>query len=356
MSLWKIFTRTAFVLLTGFCFALFAGALAVSLYFKVFAVGTGFPSEKLVQIPFGSSLRRVSTILHDTGVIKDANKFYWYLRLGRSDGEKIQAGLYQFTGINSHQEIADRLLSGKDQSFRITFREGETLADLARLLENAGLLTSQEFLAAITGDDIVKLFDLPSATKRKDLLKDVSGLEGYLFPDTYFFSKSDTALGIVKKMHLRLLEVIRDEMMPMAGLRDFLHQTLTLASIVEKETGDPSERPRIASVYHNRLRSGMRLQADPTVIYGIRDYDGKIAKTDLETFHPYNTYKIRGLPPGPIAAPGLFSIRAALKPEDTKYLYFVSRNDGTHVFCENLSCHNKAVQKWQIDYFKNRRQ
>ena len=179
-----------------------------------------------------------------------------------------------------------------------------------------------------------------------------AAIEGYLFPDTYFFAKSDQAAQIIKKMYERLLQVLsRESIPPMAASRDYLHRLLTLASIVEKETGNAGERSIIASVYYNRLAKGMRLQADPTVVYGLKDYDGKIHKKDLITPHPYNTYTMKGLPPGPIAAVGVDAIRAVLKPDRTNFLYFVSKNDGSHEFCETLACHNKAVRRWQIDYF-----
>ncbi len=154
-------------------------------------------------------------------------------------------------------------------------------------------------------------------------------------------------------MHTRLLSKIDAAMWQrIAELKADLNSVLTLASIIEKETGNPAERAVISSVYQNRLAIGMRLQADPTVIYGIKDYDGKIRKRDLLSHHPYNTYTIAGLPPGPISSVGIEAIRAALWPEKTNYLYFVSRNDGSHIFCENITCHNKAVQQWQINFFK----
>jgi UPF0755 protein len=246
-------------------------------------------------------------------------------------------------------------LLGRNQSFQVTFKEGQTLVDLANNLDHIGLVTKNEFLIAMTSDEIVHFIGAPNASMRRGLENDVGGIEGYLFPDTYFFEKNDSAKGIIKKMHAKLVTLFDDKMLARIDeIKLSLHQLLTLASIIEKETGDQSERPIIASVYHNRLRRGMRLQADPTVIYGIKNYDGKIRKSDLLTYHPYNTYKIQGLPPGPIAAPGLAAIRAALWPNDTRYLYFVSRNDGSHVFCENIVCHNEAVRKWQIEYFRNR--
>jgi UPF0755 protein len=179
------------------------------------------------------------------------------------------------------------------------------------------------------------------------------GIEGYLYPDTYQFPKGTSAEVILKKLRGHLDEVMDDAMK--ARMKEMgwdLHKTLTLASIVEKETAAKAERPHISSVFHNRLKDGMKLQTDPTVIYGIPNYDGNIHKSDLLRDHPYNTYVIPGLPPGPIAQPGVEAIRAALFPTNDKDEYFVSHNDGTHEFCPTLKCHNAAVKKWQVDYFK----
>lgn len=341
------------LLLVGLLGALGTG-WAVSRYFRAVALEHFVVDDTMVEIPFGSSLRRVSAILADAKVIDDPSRFYWYLRLGRSDSAKIQAGYYNFAGGLSRLLIADRLLFGVDQSFKITFKEGETLVSLADNLANRGLVTKEQFVQAMTNEGLIKLIGAPNAAMRTGLENDVGGIEGYLFPDTYFFTKKDTAESIIKKMHFRLLAMLDDQIhRRMTERHQTLHEVLTMAAIVEKETGAPAERPMIASVYQNRLKMGMRLQADPTVIYGTKNYDGKLHKADLLAVHPYNTYRMAGLPPGPIAAPGLSSIRAALWPDETNYLYFVSRNDGTHVFCEDLACHNDAVRKWQIDYFRN---
>jgi UPF0755 protein len=350
----KIFIKLIAFLLFIFFSSSIASAWALSHYLRSLAHKSFTVGETLVEIPMGSSLRRVSVILFDKKIIDDPAKFFWYLRLGRLDGSKIQAGFYNFDGILSYDKVANRLLFGFDQSFKMTFREGETLVDLARSLENLSLATKEQFIKAMTSPEIIELIEVPHVKGRLQLENDVGGLEGYLFPDTYFFTKSDGAFFIIKKMHQRLLVKLDPRLrLRMADLGLSLHEVLTLAAIVEKETGLVSERPIIASVYHNRLRQKMRLQADPTVIYGMKNYAGKIRKVDLLTFHPYNTYKIGGLPPGPIAAAGLDAIRAVLWPEQTNYLYFVSKNDGSHVFCANLNCHNQAVQKWQVNYFRN---
>lgn len=331
--------------------AVFASAL--SSYMTAVGQENVNVNDTLVEIPYGSSLRRVSAILAQAGLIDDEARFFWYMRLGRDDGHSIQAGYYNFAGVLTKSQIASRLQHGIDQSFRFTFKEGQTLIDLVRTLEYLQLSTTEEFIEAMNSEDILSLIQLPYDRVRTALANDVGGLEGYLFPDTYFFTKKDKAKGIIKKMYARFLAKLDTGFKEhMDQEKKTLHEVLTLASIIEKETGDTSERSLVSSVYHNRLKRNMRLQADPTVIYGLKDYDGKIRKKDLLTKHSYNTYVINGLPPGPIASAGLESIKAALYPANTDYLYFVSKNDGTHVFCENLSCHNKAVKLWQVDYFK----
>lgn len=327
-----------------FWLSMFALGFVGAKYFDAYSQKEKAVEEVVVEIPYGSSLRQVSKLLADAKIIEDPKIFYWYLRLGRFDGHKMQAGFYNFSGGITPAKAASRLLFGVDQSFKLVFKEGENLNDLATKLSELNLSTKEEFLEQAKSPEV-----LTWLTPGKD-----SGIEGYLFPDTYFFSKKDKALGIIKKMAKRLQSKLSPEMLErMIELKTSLHEVLTLASIIEKETGDPAERPLIGSVYKNRLRIGMRLQADPTVIYGIKDYAGKISKKDLLTYHPYNTYKIKGLPPGPIASPGILAIKAALWPESSNFLYFVSKNDGSHIFCPDLTCHNRAVKTWQIDYFKN---
>jgi len=305
--------------------------LIVSVAFGFFLLhvvkNSGVSSHTTVLIPYGSSLKRVARILKENEVIKNENLFYWYVRLGRSDAHKFQAGFYEFNGRYSLEELATRLLFGQDRSYQVTIKEGENLSSIAKSIAEHGFVNEA------------------------DLLNNAQGFEGYLFPDTYLFGEKEPANLIIERMHKRMMGIIGVEMQErMKAINLSLHQILTLASIIEKETGAAFERPMIASVYLNRLHIGMRLQADPTVIYGIKDFQGRLKKKDLLTLHPYNTYKIKGLPPGPISAPGIDSIKAVLWPAQTKYLYFVSKNDGTHEFCEDLICHNRAVKKWQIDF------
>jgi UPF0755 protein len=338
-----------------------AGLLAyggIEVYFKIFAKKKISVNYAVVDIPYGTSLKKVSEILYQQNVISDPFIYYWYIRRLGDKGGKIQAGYYEVSGTFTNEELLERLRYGRDQSLKITFREGETLNDLVRRLEEHGLVKKEDFCRAMNESVILENIPDPLVKARKELLNDMGGLEGYLFPDTYFFPKNYGAARIIRKMHQRLLDKMGQEFFGRMLERNMsLHELLTRASIVEKETKLAVERPLVASIIDNRLAKKMRLQADPTVIYGIKDYRGKIRKADLLTDHAYNTYRIPALPPGPIAAAGLDSIRAVLWPASSQYLYFVSKNDGTHLFCEDLKCHNRAVKKWQIDYFKlsNRR-
>lgn len=347
----KQFFRIFFLFLVAIALCAGLGAVFIKSYFSSVAKETVSLSQIVVEIPYGSSLKSVTRLLAEQKVIPDERAFYWYMRFARNDAGKIQAGYYQFDGTYSLAQLAESLKNGRDRAFQIIFKEGETLVDLAQSLEAAGIVSQADFISAMTSRDVLSLLDVPQ--ERKMLKNDVGGIEGYLFPDTYFFTKKDSAKTIISIMYRHLLNKIDEPMrIRMKEIGMSLHQVLTLAAIVEKETGATLERPIIASVYLNRLKKGMRLQADPTVIYGIKDYDGKIRKSDLLTFHSYNTYKIEGLPPGPIASPGIEAIKAVLWPAESSYLYFVSKNDGSHVFCDNLACHNKAVKKWQVDFFK----
>jgi UPF0755 protein len=204
-------------------------------------------------------------------------------------------------------------------------------------------------LAAMASPATLAAFGIPAGVP--------GGVDGYLFPDTYQFPKDTAPDVILKKLRARLDEVIDDRMKTqMQKMGWDLHKTLTLAAIVEKETRQPDERPHISGLFHSRLKKKMRLQTDPTVIYGIEGYDGNVRRDDLTRPHPYNTYTIPGLPPGPIAQPGKAAIEAALFPLDTQDLYFVAKGDsGYHIFCPTLECHNAAVQKWQVEFYQNRR-
>ena len=293
--------------------------------------------ETIVTVDRGQSLKRTAQILETHGLINQNFKFRLLARIKGAD-KRIQAGEYIIASNLSPGDILDKMVSGKVRLYKFTIPEGSNLKQIAEIIDSAGLADRQEFL------------QLANDTRFIENMGDGAvNLEGYLFPDTYFFPKSVAAERIIESMVARLQSEITDDWKQRASeINLTMHEVITLASIIEKETGAAAERPIISSVFHNRLRKKMRLETDPTVIYGIKDFDGNLTRKHLETKTPYNTYRISGLPPGPIASPGRAAIEAALYPEKTSYLFFVSKKDGTHQFSTNLADHNRAIRKYQL--------
>jgi len=229
----------------------------------------------------------------------------------------------------------------------LTFREGLTMREMAALFEERGFGSAKDFLKAAAREELIRDID-PQAPD----------LEGYLFPDTYTLPRRTTAAELVDRMVDRFEKALTPEIRAKAAARGLsVRQLVTLAALVEKETAKPEERPLVAAVYANRIKIGMGLQCDPTVIYALERagrYTGNLTRADLQFDSPYNTYRYAGLPPGPIAAPGQASLEAAAEPADVPYLYFVSRNDGSHVFATTLDEHNRNVHEWQVRYFRER--
>lgn len=292
--------------------------------------------EVVVLIPPRSSLSAIQGYLQAARVIPPDGRFQWYARL-RGKATRLQAGEYAFRPGQTPEDVLQILASGKGIRHKITVPEGFSIAQIAGLVEAAGLAKREQFIALAKDRETAKRVGIEAGS-----------LEGYLYPETYYFSRNQTLSEMVTSMAERGRRVL-EEMMAAAPASHGLtpYQVLTLASIVEKETGQPRERPLIARVFLNRLSRGMRLQADPTVIYGLRQFDGNITKADLKDKNPYNTYVNAGLPPGPIANPGREAIAAVLNPAPGAYLYFVSRNDGSHQFSVTLAEHNRAVQTYQ---------
>ncbi len=297
----------------------------------------GQTDSKIVTIEKGQNFRQATQVLLAQKLIEHPLKFRILGRLQGRD-KQVQAGEYRLSADMSPGDILEVLVSGKVRLYRFTVPEGSNLKQIAAIVETAGLVTRAEFLSAASDADFL----------RKNGI-DAASFEGYLFPDTYLFPKNTAAREIIGVM-LELLHAAFTETWKNRATEIGLsvHQVLTLASIIEKETGAPAERPIISAVFHNRLRRGMRLETDPTVIYGIDDFDGNLTRKHLTTPTPYNTYQISGLPPGPIASPGRAAIEAALYPADTPFLYFVSKKDGTHQFSKNLADHNRAVLTYQL--------
>ncbi len=293
--------------------------------------------EKTMTILPGQGLKAIAGGLEDEGIISNGLYFSLYATLQKA-GKKLQAGEYLLSASKSPEEILDIFVKGRVKLYRITLPEGLTIREVGALVERENFCTLEKFTALCRHAPLIKKLGISAGS-----------LEGYLFPDTYFFPKQAACEDIIAAMTGRFKSVFTEDRRQRAEDLGFsVHEILTLASIIEKETGDASERPMISSVFHNRLKKNMRLESDPTVIYGLENFDGNIKKIHLQTHTPYNTYQITGLPPGPIANPGDLSLEAALYPATTPYLFFVSKNDTTHYFSETFEEHTKAVARYQL--------
>lgn len=295
------------------------------------------PETASFTISPGDNFDRVTEKLQATGLVENPLRFMLVARW-KGFERKIQAGEYRLSNQMTPLELLQALARGQVILYNVTVPEGFNIRQVARQVEAAGLADFEGFLAAATSPALTQRLGLPADT-----------VEGYLFPDTYAFARTAEPEKIIKAMVAELRANFPAKWQKRAQEIGFsVHEVITLASIIEKETGVADERPIIASVFHNRLDKNMRLESDPTVIYGIQDFDGNLTRADLKQRTPYNTYKIRGLPPGPIANPGREAIRAALYPADTDYLYFVAKPDRTHYFSKTLKEHNQAVRKYQL--------
>ncbi len=292
--------------------------------------------DKVITIRPGENFREIADILFEEGLIRHPNKFILFARIKDYD-EKIKAGDYLLSANMPPAVQLQTLVKGKIHFKKVTIPEGYTIRLIAGLLEKHDVCPASRFIKKATDEDFAKDMGVEGET-----------FEGYLFPDTYYFSRNESVKTVIENMVNRLFSLISPEMRRrMEKIGFSFHEMLTLASLIEKEAGVTDEMSLISSVFHNRLQKNMRLQSDPTVIYGLSDFDGNLTRKHLRTKTPYNTYTIKGLPPGPIANPGLDAIRAALYPADTSYIFFVSRNDGTHEFTASLREHKRAVRRFQ---------
>lgn len=312
--------------------------------FRFLATGPGRADEKVVfDVRQGQSFLRVATELEKQGLIRSQLKLRVLAKLTQQD-RRVKLGEYELNKAMAPQEILAVLTSGRSIQYSVTFPEGSNIYEMAAQLEAKNLYRAADFLEAVRDRAVI----------RSLLNIEVSSLEGYLFPETYNVTKY-TALKDLLAMMVKNFVDTYNTIEGREGARPGLsrHEIVTLASVVEKETGAPQERPMIASVFHNRLAKGMKLQSDPTIIYGIwvetGAYKQNITRADLQRPTPYNTYTVARLPFGPIANPGRESIAAVFRPATSEYLYFVSRNDGTHVFTKTYEDHLKAVKAFQLD-------
>jgi UPF0755 protein len=309
----------------------------------------GSAEEKVVVVAPGTSARGVVRVLARGGVLSDEETAWRYLRFVKRDRRALRAGEYAFAGPLRPDEVFERVYRGEVMLHRVTIPEGLRLEEVAAAVGRSGLATEQEFASLARDPAVARALAVP-----------YSSLEGFLFPDTYSFPRGVTARGIAEAMVARFKdEYAKADAQRAPGIDLDMGQTATFASIVEKETGRADERPHIACVFHNRLRLGMPLQTDPTVMYATMLRTGRwsknISRADLLARHPYNTYTTAGLPPGPISNAGAAALRAVLAPAACNDLFFVSRNDGGHVFCPDLACHNSAVRQWQVEFFRRSR-
>ncbi len=290
----------------------------------------------LFVVPRGATLRRVGRELERDGLVRSALAFRL---LGRWEqaGSKLHWGEYELSSAMAPREILERMVEGRVKTYDVTLPEGLSAREIVERLAASGLVERADLEAVLQAPDVAERFGVEGP-----------GLEGYLFPDTYRLPRGLSAGEIVAALVERFQKAWAP-IAPLAGAQGLSQrQVVTLASIVEKETGLAEERPLVASVYRNRLGRGMRLESDPTVIYGIEAFDGNLRRIHLEDeTNAYNTYRISGLPPGPIASPGEASLRAVVEPAATEYLFFVARGDGGHVFSERYPDHVRAVNRHQ---------
>ncbi len=292
---------------------------------------------KIFSIKPGQSLTVIAQNLETESII--SNKIYFKLFTKyKKAAKKLQAGEYILSASKSPEQILEIFLKGKVKLYRITIPEGLNIKEIAFLVEAVDFCKKQEFIDLCHDKVLIESLKIPSIS-----------LEGYLFPDTYFFPGKTDCKSVITTMVAHFNNIFTKEWQEQAKSMGFsIHQIVTLASIIEKETGDAKERPLISSVFHNRLKKKMRLESDPTTIYGIKNFDGNIKRQHLKMVTPYNTYQIKGLPLGPIANPGAKSLGAALNPSHSEYLFFVSKKDTTHQFSKTIQEHNNAVKRYQL--------
>jgi UPF0755 protein len=313
----------------------FFGASAVVIWASLSAGPILPPGGASVVVREGDRTAEIARRLESAEIVRSALLFRVWARLTGRD-RAMQPGIYRFATAGDMGSVLQTLAAGIEP-IEVTIPEGRTVREIAAVLAARGLGSAESFHCFASDPEFLLAAGVPGPQ-----------LEGYLFPDTYRFAPDmgpgEMLEAMVRRFHERF---DADRHHRAAGRHLSVNQVVTLASIIEKETGKPGERPVIAAVFTNRLRLGMPLQSDPTVIYAIPDFNGDLTRADLARPSPYNTYVTGGLPPGPIANPGLAAIDAALAPADSPALYFVSRNDGSHEFSATLSEHNRAVARYQ---------
>jgi len=329
-------SRSKFLLLSLGLLLLF---FILVIYWLLFVPPSKTASTKVIFIKKGTHLKKVSEILKQDGIIKNRH-FFVLLTTVLGKKAKIKAGEYEFHTQMLPLEVLDALVKGQVKHHLVTIPEGYTLSQIAQLLEDLNLVDKKGFLQKASSSAFINALGLSQFAG--------PNLEGYLFPDTYHLFREMDSEEVIQMMVYQFKKVFGPDLVNRAselGISE--KEVVILASIIEKETPLPEEKPLISAVFHNRLKRKIPLQSDPTVIYGIKNFNGNLTKEHLMRPTPYNTYLIAGLPPTPICNPGKDSLLAAVRPAPVPYLYFVSKNDGSHFFSSDIGEHNRAVWKYQ---------
>ena len=311
---------------------------AISFFVFINSAPSDSPQELELTITKGSSLNQICNQLKQLELITNI-RYFKLLAVLKGKQNQVKAGYFKLNTGMAPPLLLEHLLNPIALEVSFTIPEGHSIKQIAELLQNNKIIPDKnEFIQLAYEKRYWQNFSIKGKT-----------LEGYLFPDTYRIHEKATSKEIIDMMLSSFFHKIQAFKKDIEKSPHSLEKIITIASIIEKETSVPDERKMISSVIFNRLKRNMRLQMDPTVIYGIKNFNGNLTKKDLQTFNPYNTYRIKGIPPGPIANPGIDSIEAALFPSKTKLLYFVAKNDGTHIFSKSFSQHQKYVRKYQQD-------
>ncbi len=296
----------------------------------------------IVDIPNGSSFLKLTEILNDAGMIKSRILFYG-LAITRQALSSIRAGEYEFNTSMTPSAVIYKLLRGEIKTYRVTIPEDYSLKEIATRLLEYKLIDEESFFELAEDEEFLTSVGIKA-----------SSVEGYLFPETYYFDRSMSTRQIMRIMVNQFWKKVTPAMLDRAAKMGFsVQQYITLASIIGKESGSNDEKPLISAVFHNRLKRKMRLQSDPTAVYDLENFEGAVKRSHLKRNSPYNTYIISGLPPGPIANPGLDSFKATISPANVNYLYFVLQRDGSHFFSSSLEIHNQAVSRYRGNKNRN---
>lgn len=334
-----------------FFFFVFFLLISLGGYYCYTAIQYSNTEAQTLEVASGASLRRIAQDLQNQGVIYNARVFEYFVRfLGSRDGKPaaLKSGEYEFKPGQDFFSVVDQMLDGKVKQYSFTIPEGYSLKQISSVLVGEKkLMTRAQF------DEEISRRELLSHVRASLGVSAITTLEGFVFPDTYSYEKNSTPRQIITAMVDNFIQHLQNDFGPetsstLKKRQMGILEWVTLASLVEKETGAVAERPLIAGVFISRLHKGMLLQTDPAVIYGIPNFNGNLTSADLKRDTPYNTYTRAGLPPGPICSVGLDALRSALMPAATDYLYFVAKGDGTHYFSKTLDEHNRAVRYYQL--------